>query len=101
MATVIVRVTERDVPVRMRDMRVWLDTHRFEPSMFKLQIAGPGRIVEVNFKVRVQAEAFAARFAGRLMTAAAGLHAPAHGLRTAGPPKRHGTPRPAPPTKRL
>ncbi len=69
MDMVIVRMAEIDVPNRMQDMRIWLDAHRYEPSMFKLQTSEPDRVVEINFRVRGEAEAFAARFSGRLSPA--------------------------------
>jgi hypothetical protein len=66
---VVVRVSEKDVPSRMEDMRVWLDARHFEPLTFKLQTSGSTRVLEVKFKYRYEAEAFAAQFAGRLTVA--------------------------------
>ena len=45
-------------------MRIWLDEHRFEPSRFKYSEDGNYLLIDVSFKVAVEAAAFSARFNG-------------------------------------
>jgi hypothetical protein len=66
----IVRVTlsNGDVTTKMQKMRSWLDSHRFEPSLFKYEISktSDSASVQVMFKVGAEANAFAAEFGGTL-----------------------------------
>jgi hypothetical protein len=50
----------------LKDMRVWLDERRFEPSTFTYHELNLGMTIEVSFKVSEEAEAFARRFGGYL-----------------------------------
>jgi hypothetical protein len=50
-------------------MRIWLDEYRFEPSRFKYSEDGNDILIDVSFKVAVEAAAFSARFNG------GGIHA--------------------------
>jgi hypothetical protein len=51
-----------DLAARMCDMRIWLDRHNVETLGFSLE----GRtMVRIGFRVKREAEAFAAWFAGR------------------------------------
>jgi hypothetical protein len=50
----------------MRNMRLWLDSRRFEPSTFQMRLSGRNRMCIVHFTVRGEAEAFAAQFKGKV-----------------------------------
>jgi hypothetical protein len=50
----------------LKEMRRWLDAHRFEPSTFTYFDLNQGMSVQVSFKVGEEAEAFARRFGGSL-----------------------------------
>jgi len=50
----------------LKDMRLWLDGRRFEPSTFTYHDLNPGMIIHVSFKVGNEARAFAGRFGGFL-----------------------------------
>jgi hypothetical protein len=53
-----------DFGALLRDMRLWLDENRLEPSRFTYSDLYPGMSIQVTFKVREEAEAFAQRFDG-------------------------------------
>ena len=53
-----------DFGARLKDMRLWLDEHRFEPSTFTYCDLNPGMNIEVSFKIGDEAEAFAQHFGG-------------------------------------
>jgi hypothetical protein len=50
----------------LKEVRRWLDAHRFEPSTFTYLDLNPGMSIQVSFRVSEQAEAFARRFCGSL-----------------------------------
>jgi hypothetical protein len=50
----------------LKDMRLWLDRCRFEPSTFTYVDLHPGMNIQVSFRVGEEAEAFARRFGGSL-----------------------------------
>jgi hypothetical protein len=54
-----------DFGALLRDMRLWLDEHRFEPSTFTYLDLNPGMNIQVSFRIGDEAEAFAQRFGGR------------------------------------
>jgi hypothetical protein len=58
MNTVLVHLPDSDLFARMEDMRGWLDTHRCEPSSFRQQRSD---VLEISFRWRIEAEAFAAQ----------------------------------------
>jgi hypothetical protein len=70
MPTVELRLDPEDLPEKMSAMRLWLDEHRCETSVFKSRRTSDGMFVSVVFGAVGQAEAFAERFAGRLTGAA-------------------------------
>lgn len=59
---------EEDLVERLTDMRVWLDRHRFEPSTFTYFHLTRGMKVWVTFQADDEAEAFASKFGGFLLT---------------------------------
>lgn len=68
-------LSPRDLATRMSEMRIWLDGHKVEASGFLVN----GAIIRLAFSASQHAEAFAARFAGRVIPDT---------------PIRHGAPRP-------
>jgi hypothetical protein len=50
----------------LKEMRIWLDKHRFVPSIFTYSDLSPGMRVRVWFKVGDETRAFARRFGGSL-----------------------------------
>jgi hypothetical protein len=74
--TAEVRLSDDDFGQRLKDMRLWLDSRRFEPSAFTYFYLDPGMMVRVCFNADGEAEAFAEQFEGVLIKArAAGLAA--------------------------
>jgi hypothetical protein len=72
MHTAEVRIaTNDDFAAQLKDMRLWLDEHRFEPSTFTYSFLNTGMSVQVSFKIGDEAEAFARRFGGSLKLAPA------------------------------
>ena len=57
------RLPPRDLATQMSDMRVWLDRHKVETSGFLVK----GAMARLAFRASRHAEAFAARFAGRII----------------------------------
>ena len=51
----------------MSDIRVWLDGHRVETSGFSYEEGSDCAVARLVFRVKPEAEAFAGRFAGRLI----------------------------------
>jgi hypothetical protein len=65
MHTAEVRIAaDDDFGGRLKDMRLWLDDHHFEPSTFTYFYLNPGMKIQVSFKISDEAEAFAKRFEG-------------------------------------
>ena len=67
MQTAEVRISDDDFGQRLKDMRLWLDGRRFEPSVFTYFYLDPGMMVRVSFDSDDQAEAFADEFGGSLI----------------------------------
>ena len=67
MQTAEVRISDDDFGQRLKDMRLWLDRRRFEPSAFTYFYLDPGMIVRVCFDVDDEARAFAGEFGGTLI----------------------------------
>jgi hypothetical protein len=65
MRSVEFHVPRRELRERMGMMRIWLDEHRFEPSVFSCQDVEGNVLVHIEFKVASEAAAFAVRFGGR------------------------------------
>ena len=57
------RLPPRDLAARMNDMRMWLDRHEIETADFVVK----GATARLAFRVSENAEAFATRFAGRIV----------------------------------
>ena len=67
MHIVEVRTTgDDDFGTLLKEMRLWLDEHRFEASTFAYFDLNPGMRIQVSFRVGEQAEAFVRRFSGSL-----------------------------------
>jgi hypothetical protein len=66
MTTVIVVMTG-NIQSSMEDMRGWLDSKRCQPSLFRYQAKKTGDVAQVEFRLREEAEAFAAHFHGKLL----------------------------------
>ncbi len=67
MQTAEVRIADDDFGERLKDMRLWLDGHRFEPSTFTYFYLDPGMKVRVSFEIDDEATAFAHEFGGSLI----------------------------------
>ena len=67
MQTAEVRISDDDFGQRLKDMRLWLDGRRFEPSAFTYFYLDPGMMVRVSFDADNEAEAFAEEFGGFLI----------------------------------
>ena len=52
---------------RMNEMRTWLDSHHFEPAVFRYDHAPDGVLIRVEFAAEAQAAAFASEFGGALV----------------------------------
>jgi hypothetical protein len=52
---------------RMNDMRIWLDGHRFEPTVFRYDHVDGAVAIHVEFAVEAEAAAFASEFGGKLI----------------------------------
>jgi hypothetical protein len=66
MRTVEMSLRSNELSGTMAEMRMWLDEHRFEPSSFCCRDGGAEILVRVDFKVTIEAHAFADRFRGRV-----------------------------------
>jgi hypothetical protein len=64
MRTITIRVRAVDLAEQITAMRIWLDKHRFEPSRFTYSEDGNDVLIDVSFKVAVEAAAFSAQFNG-------------------------------------
>jgi hypothetical protein len=67
MVFVELRLNSLDLLSYMADMRVWLDGHCIETAGFSYREHIDRATARVAFKMRAQAEAFAARFSGRIV----------------------------------
>jgi hypothetical protein len=65
--TKVLVVLTGNIQSNMQDMRAWLDSMRCQPSLFRYQPTTIGDVAQLEFKERSEAEAFAARFQGRLV----------------------------------
>jgi len=68
MVLVEIRLKPLDLLRYMADMRVWLDRNGVDAAGFSYSEQNDGAIARLAFMARTEAEAFAARFAGRLIT---------------------------------
>jgi hypothetical protein len=58
--------SDDDFGTVLKEMRLWLDGHRFLPSTFTYFDLNPGMSIQVSFRIGEEAEAFARRFGGSL-----------------------------------
>ncbi len=65
--TVEVRISDDDFGQRLKDIRLWLDAHRFEPLVCTYFYLDPGMMVRISFGVEAEAEAFATEFGGAVL----------------------------------
>jgi len=65
--TVHVRLHEANLMSAMSEMRVWLDTHGYEPDLFQYRTEARGALLRVDFKFESEAFAFAEAFDGSLI----------------------------------
>ena len=63
-----VAVSGEDLAARLAEMRTWLDNKRFEPSAFSFFQDRAVLLVRVSFKAGDEAQAFALKFGGRLLS---------------------------------
>lgn len=66
MPTVEIRVSSSQLFKHMSEMRGWLDSQRFEPSLFKSTGLGAETTITVVLGTSAEAEAFAKLFAGSI-----------------------------------
>jgi hypothetical protein len=71
MRSVLVHLSDRQITTRMNDMRLWLDSRRFEPSIFTCEATEHGFVARIGFKLDAEAEAFAREFEGRVSSSGA------------------------------
>jgi hypothetical protein len=64
MRTIMVGVSTVDLAKRMAEMRLWLDEHRCEPSIFTYSEEGTDVSIRVAFKIADEAAAFSVQFNG-------------------------------------
>ena len=67
MMFVEVRVSSLELLSHMAEMRVWLDSRSIDAARFSYNQHVERAIARVAFKNRGEAEAFAARFSGRII----------------------------------
>ena len=67
MLVVEVRLNSLDLASLMAEMRVWLDGHDINTAGFSYREHIDRATAGIAFKMRAQAEAFAARFSGRVV----------------------------------
>lgn len=67
MHTAELRVSAGDFVGRMTEMRVWLDSQRYEPLVFRYVGAGSAVLVRVDFAAEDEARGFATQFSGRVL----------------------------------
>jgi len=65
--TVQVRLGEASLVARMSEMRLWLDSHRYEPDLFQHRTEPDGAVLRVDFKVESEAFQFAEAFGGSIL----------------------------------
>lgn len=65
--TVQVRLGEANLVARMSEMRLWLDSHRYEPDLFQHRTEPGGAVLRVDFKVESEAFEFAEAFGGSII----------------------------------
>ena len=65
--TTEVRVGNGDFAAQMTRMRVWLDSRRFEPAVFRYDQSDRAVVIRVDFAAEDEAAAFAQAFAGTLL----------------------------------
>jgi hypothetical protein len=65
--TVEVRLGEGSLVDRMSEMRVWLDSHRYEPDLFQYRKETGGALIRVEFKIEKEAFEFAEAFGGSVL----------------------------------
>ncbi len=70
MHRVEVRLHREELPDKMAQMRMWLDEHRFEPSIFSCRGFESAMLVRLAFTEAPVAAAFAERFGGEMALAA-------------------------------
>jgi hypothetical protein len=58
------RPPPHNLAAQMGDMRIWLDRHKVETSGFRVE----GAMARLAFRVKGEAEGFALRFAGRMIS---------------------------------
>ena len=62
-----IRIGEGDFVAEMTRMRVWLDSRRFEPAVFRYDHIERGVVIRVEFTIAAEAAAFAEQFRGRVL----------------------------------
>ena len=65
--TAEIRTPEADFATEMTRMRTWLDSRRFEPTVFRYDHVDGAVVIRVDFSVPEQAAAFAREFGGKLL----------------------------------
>ena len=65
--TTEIRVANGDFTGEMARMRTWLDSHRFEPAVFRYDHVDGAVVIRVEFSVEQEADSFAREFGGSLL----------------------------------
>ena len=65
--TTEIRVGNGDFAAQMTRMRIWLDSRRFEPAVFRYDQVDRAVVIRVDFAIADEAAAFAQEFAGTLI----------------------------------
>ena len=66
MYSVEIGCNAEDLATVMSEMREWLDAQRFEPDIFRHNVARESITIHVQFKLESKAIAFAQAFSGQL-----------------------------------
>ena len=64
--TTEIRVDDRDFAGQMTRMRLWLDSNRLEPAIFRHDHVDGHVVIRIDFPVEAEADAFAKEFGGQL-----------------------------------
>ena len=65
--TAEIRTPEADFAAEMTRMRIWLDSRRFEPAVFRYEHVDGAVVIRVDFAIEEEAAAFAREFDGKLL----------------------------------
>ena len=65
--TTEIRTPAADFAEEMTRMRTWLDSRRFEPTVFRCDHIAGAVVIRIDFTVEAEADAFAREFGCKLL----------------------------------